>query len=96
MCTYLVAFVRDLQTYFYIVKFCGCNIYFNTYICIVSIAVAVYFNQSVYNVNEADGSVQPVIVLHNAPLINVTIEVFSTIITACGEYHIYSFIHGTK
>ena len=44
------------------------------------------FNQSTYSVYEDSGPVQPVLVLSNPSSTDITVEVFSTNITALGEY----------
>ena len=49
------------------------------------LATTVKFNQSIYNINENSGPVQPVLVLSNPSSTNVTVEVFNTNITALGK-----------
>ena len=50
------------------------------------IAIAVFFNQSMYNVDESD-VLYPVLVLSNPSLTDITVRMFSTDGSATGEYH---------
>ena len=52
----------------------------------IPIAITVSFNQSVYSASETDGTAQLVIILSNPSSVDITVEVFSTSITAWGEY----------
>ena len=45
----------------------------------------VSFSQSSYSVNENDGVVQPVLVLSESSLINITVQIESRSITATGK-----------
>ena len=44
------------------------------------------FSQPTYSINEDRGPVQPVLVLSNPSSTDITVEVFSTNITAIGMY----------
>ena len=44
------------------------------------------FNQSLYNVNEDAGPVQPVLVISNPSSIDITVQVTNTDGSATGEY----------
>ena len=48
--------------------------------------ITVNFDQTVYNVDEDDGSAQPVLVLSNPSSTDITVVVFSTDGSATGEY----------
>ena len=50
------------------------------------IAIAVFFNQSTYSVDESD-VLYPVLVLSNPSLTDITVRMFSTDGSATGEYH---------
>lgn len=49
------------------------------------VAIEVFFNESMYSVNENEGSVQPVVVLSNPSSIDITVQVTSTAFTATGK-----------
>ena len=48
--------------------------------------ITVNFDQTVYNVDEDDGSAQPVLVLSNPSSTDITVVVFNTDGSATGEY----------
>jgi len=52
---------------------------------VVAADPTVNFNQSTYHVDEDDGPVQPVLVLSNPSLNDITISVFSTDGSAAGK-----------
>ena len=51
----------------------------------IFIAVIVFFNQSMYSVNEGDLSAQPVLVLNNPSLSDITVQILHTDGSATGE-----------
>ena len=52
---------------------------------VVNIAILINFNQSTYSVDENDELAQPVLVLSNSLLTDITIQVTSVDVTANGE-----------
>ena len=58
--------------------------YFKYYSFIIDTGVS--FSESLYLVDEDDGSAQPVLVLSNPQSIDIIIQVFGTYISAIGEY----------
>ena len=51
----------------------------------ILIAITVSFSQSVYSASETDGTAQFVLTLSNPSSVDITVEVFTTSLTACGE-----------
>ena len=56
------------------------------HVCLTCVAVAVFFNQSTYNIDESD-VLYPALVLSNPSLTDITIRMFSTNGSATGESH---------
>ena len=50
------------------------------------IDTTVSFNQSRYSINENDGQARPVLVLTNPSSNEITVQVFSSDVTATGEH----------
>ena len=48
------------------------------------------FDQTMYSVNEDDGSVQPVLVISNPSSSDIIVEVFDTSLTVTGELYNYT------
>ena len=62
------------------------SVYIIQHILIITcIAITVSFSQSTYSVNEGDGVVQPVLVLSNPSLTDITVQVRSNDNTATGK-----------
>ena len=57
----------------------------NTVVFNYSVDATVSFEQQTYNISEADGNVQPVLVLSNPSATAITVEVFSTNGSATGK-----------
>ena len=53
---------------------------------ILTLAITVMFNQSMYSVNENAGPARPVLVLSNPSSTTTTVQVFNTDGSATGEY----------
>ena len=56
------------------------------HIYLTYVAVAVFFNQSTYNIDESD-ALYPVLVLSNPSLTDITVRMLSTDGSATGENH---------
>ena len=52
---------------------------------IIPVALTIFFSQSVYIANESTG-LQPVLYISNPSHADITVEVFTTDITAVGKY----------
>ena len=55
------------------------------FITLVSLAITVMFNQSMYIVDEDAGQVSPILVINRLSLNNITVEVTNTDGSATGE-----------
>ena len=53
---------------------------------IVPIAISISFTQSMYSVIESAGRIQPTLAISNPSLIDITVEIFTTNVTALGKY----------
>lgn len=63
----------------------ACSIIYYLFCLIHYIVATVYFNQSIYTVNENDMVIQPVLVLNTMIFIDVTVLIVANENTAIGE-----------
>ena len=56
------------------------------YITYFHIAITISFTQSMYSVIESAGRIQPVLFIINPSLTDITVEVFTTNVSAFGKY----------
>ena len=55
---------------------------------LIYIAPTVMFEQQIYSVDEDDGLAPPALILSNPSSTDITVQVFSTSVSATGEYYI--------
>ena len=70
---------------------CTCILYIEFFYIfnIQLLDITVNFEQITYNVAEANGLVNPVLVLSNPSSTNITVEILSTEGSATGKYSVY-------